>query len=219
MKFAGYDIKPVVLTLPDTDSWVARDEKGLKYFAEQGIEDIEIIKGIHAHEFGITGTHIYLYDNRPEQQFRIGDAKVGCFLSMYLVYSVMNVMPYSHFAFFETDSRFEEGWKPRFEQAMKDVPEDFDFLFASSCCAEDKEPIHVKGEIYHFPYRPDKKNYYPQCGHFLVIAKKCLPLLIDTQRDTASPIDISLIQHAFPRLNIYAVLPRLSDQGTTELPK
>ena len=219
MNISGYEIKPIVLTIPDTKEWVARDEKGLKYFAEQGITDIETIKGIHAHRFGLRGTHIYLYDGRANEQFYIGDAKVGCFLSMYLVYSVMNVLPYKHFMFLETDCRFEDGWMKRFEQAMLDVPSDFDFLFASSCCAEDKRPVHIKGEIYHHPFRPESPSEMPQCGHFLVIAKKCLPFLIDTQRDTASPIDISLIEHAFPKLNIYSILPRLADQGSTELPR
>lgn len=220
MQIGSYFIKPVVVTIPDTKEWVARDEKGLKYFIEQGINDIETIKGIHAHKWGVDGKHIYLLDGRPEEQFLIGQAKVGCFLSMYLVYSVMNVMPYKHFMFLETDNQFEDGWMQELEQALKDVPDDFDFLFVGSCCAEDKQPVHIKGKVYEFPYRGEAYwQFYPQCGNCMIISKKIIPTIIDECRDTANPFDVALIKYVFPKAKVYAILPRLSHQGSTELPR
>lgn len=220
MQIGGYEIKPIVLTIPDTKEWVARDEKGLKYFAEQGITDIETIKGIHSHKWGVDGKHIYLLDGRPEQQFLIGQAKVGCFLSLYVVYSCMNVMPDSHFLFLETDCQFESGWKDKLEQALIDVPADFDFLFVGSCCAADKQPAHVKGDVYEFPYRGEAMwDWYPQCGHAMIIAKKVVPKVIERCRDTANPIDVALIRYVFPDSKVYAILPRLAHQGSTELPR
>ncbi len=100
------------------------------------------------------------------------------------------------------------------------MPPDFDFLFVGSACAEDKEPVHVAGNVYHFPYRPEKPDYYPQTGFCYIVAKKCMQHLIDTQRDTGDPVDVSLIYKAFPQLNVYAILPRLADQGEkTFLPR
>ncbi len=219
MELAGYNIKPVSIYLPDDALWRKRDAEGFAYFEEQGIEDIHKVAGIHAQKWGIEGRHIFLLDGRPEEQFYIGTNKVGCFLTQYCVYTAMNALPDSHFLFLETDCRFEEGWKEKLEQALQDCPSDFDFLFAASCCCADKEPIHVKGQVYHFPWRGQEKKYhFPQCAHMMIIAKKCVPHLIATQRDVASPPDISLIAHAFPQLNIYAILPSLANQGKTFLP-
>ena len=221
MKIGNYEIKPVSIFLPDEKSRLDEYEKAKIYFAEQRIEDILWVKGIHAHKFGVQGRHIYLLDNRPEEQFYFGDANVGCYLSMYMIYNMMNVMDYSHYLFLEPDCVFVDGWKEKLEEALADIPSDFDFLFPGSCCAEDKQSVHVKGNLYHFPYRGEEMwRYYPQCGHCLLIAKKCLPHLIATNRDVASPIDISLIRHSFGALNIYAILPRIASQGTkTDLPK
>lgn len=208
------DIKSISLWLPDAPEWIAQKEAAEKYWAEQGIENIYWVAGIHAHKWGIQGTHTYLLDGRPEEQFKIGDKKVGGFLSQYLIYNVMNALPDSHFMFMETDCKFIDGWKEKLNEELKNVPADFDFLFVGSCCAMDKEPVHVKGDVYEFPYRGEAKwTMYPQCGHCYIIAKKAVPHLIATQRDAGNPADVSLIRFAFPKMKVYAILPRLAHQG------
>lgn len=211
------DINPIALWLPDAPEWVEQKEAAEKYWNEQGINNIFWVAGIHAHKWGITGTHIYLLDGRPEEQFKIGDKKVGGFLSQYVVYNVMNALPDSHFMFMETDCQFVDGWKEKLNEELKNVPEDFDFLFVGSCCAANKEPIHVAGDVYEFPPR-ENWTLYPQCGHCYIVAKKAVPHLIATQRDTANPADVSLIKYAFPQMKVYAILPRIAHQGhKTEL--
>ncbi len=238
MKIAGYDIKPILLYLPDTPEWVARWEEGKKHFAEQGIEDILEVAGVHAQAFGIQGTRRYMRDAYARfkhnhnntvptvmpkefmEQFYLGDGKTGGYISHYILYNVMKVLPDSHFLVLEDDARFLDGWRNHLEQALIDVPADFDFLFVGSACAMDKEPVHVRGDVYHFPYRPDKPDFFPQTGFAYIVAKKCIQTLIDTQRDCGDPVDVSLIYKAFPHLNVYAILPRLADQGEkTILPR
>jgi len=207
------DIKPISVFLPDDKAWMDEHLRAKEYFASQGL-DVYYVEGIHAQKWGIQGRHIYLLDNRPEQQYYIGDGKVGCFLSWYLLYHICKVMPYSHYLILESDCRFKEGWKERLDEQLKNVPDDFDFLFVGSCCAKDKEPVRVAGDVYEFTYRGEEKwDWYPQCGYCYVIAQKAMQTLIDTQRDVANPVDISLIKYAFPKLKVYAILPRLSDQG------
>ncbi len=208
------DIKPVVLWLPDAPEWVEQKENAEKYFAEQGIENIDWVAGIHAHKWGVQGTHIYLLDGRPEEQFKIGDKKVGGFLSQYVVYNSMLRSAESHFMFMETDCEFIDGWKEKLNEELKNVPEGFDFLFVGSCCAADKEPIHVAGDIYEFPFRGEENwTMYPQCGHCYIVAKKALPHIIATQRDAGNPADVSLVKYSFPQMKVYAILPRLAHQG------
>jgi hypothetical protein len=220
MQIGNYNIKPILLYLPDDEFWEKEWREAQTYLASQGINDFYEIAGIH-YNWGVAGRHIYLADNRPEEQFYIGDKKVAGNLSQYLCFSVMNAMNETHFMFMEGDARFVDDWREKLEQALNDVPEDFDFLYVGSCCAKDKEPVHIAGNVYHFPYRgEEKKFFYPQCSHAMIIAKKCIPYLIETNRDVANPADVSLIINSFPNLNVYAILPRISDQGTkTELPE
>ena len=207
------DIKPISIFLPDDPAWMEQYEAAKDYFKSNGL-DVYWVEGIHAERWGLQGRHIYLLDGRPEEQFIIGLKKLGGFLSWYLLYHICKALPYQHYMFLETDCKFKDGWREKLQAEMANVPDDFDFLFVGSCCAEDKEPVHVAGNVYEFPYRGEEKwQYYPQCGHCYIIARKCLQLLIETQRDTANPVDVSLIRYAFPKLKIYAILPRLADQG------
>lgn len=218
MKIGNYDIKPIMIYLPDTPEWMARYEKGKKHMEEQGIEDVFYLCGIH-HKFGVAGRHIYLADGRPEEQYYIGDGKVCGNLTQYMSFVVMDALPYTHFWSAEDDLRLPPDWKPRMEQALKDVPEDFDILFAASCCTEGKGAVHVKGEVYEFPYQgAERWNFYPQCSHSLIIAKKCVPYLIQTNRNVANPSDVSLVLNSFPKLKVYAILPRVGEQENTYLP-
>lgn len=213
------EIKPVSVFLPDEKSWMEKSDLAKEYFASQGL-DVYWVEGIHAQKWGIQGRHIYLLDGRPEEQFYFGDKNVGIFLTWYMLFQICKVMPQTHYMIMEMDCRFKEGWKEKLEQALKDIPEDFDFLFVGSCCAEDKEPVHVAGDLYEFPWRGEEKwQYYPQCGHCYIIAQKAMQHLINTNRDVANPMDISLIRYSFPQLKVYAILPRLANQGETEIPK
>lgn len=217
MKIGKYDIKPILLYLPDTPEWVKRWQEGKRRIEQAGITDIYEVAGVHAVRWGITGRHIYLRDKRYEEQFYGGDANVGCYISHYILYQVMKALPYKHYMVLEDDVHFSENWKEEVEKALEIIPDNFDFLFVGSCCARDKEPIHIGGNLYHYPYREDKPSWYPQAGHCYIISQKCIQHLIDTNRDTADPIDISLIYNSFPKLEVYAILPRVADQGTKTL--
>lgn len=203
------DIKPLMIYLPDCKSWMEKHLERRKYFQDQGIENIKYVAGIHAQKWGLLGKHIYLRDGRPEEQFYIGDKKVGSYLSWYILFCMMDVMPDSHYWLIEDDCIFIEGWKEKLQQALQDVPDDFDFLFVGSCCTEGREQQHIKGDIWEVKY--------PQCGHCYIISKKCIPFLIETSRDPGEPIDVSLYYNSFPHLKVYTILPRLADQIDTNL--
>lgn len=214
MKIAHLDIKPILVYLPDTQQWVERWEQAKIHFTEHGIEDIYHLAGVHAPKWGIRGTHIYLLDGRPEEQFYVGDANVGNFLSQYCAFIAMDAMDHSYYLYLEDDCRFEEGWKPKLEQAIIDAGDDWDIMYVGSCCAVDKEPVHVKGDVYEFFYRGEEKwNWYPMCTHCYIINKRCVKHLIATNRDVANSTDISMIRYSYPSLRVLAILPRLAGQG------
>jgi len=92
---------------------------------------------------------------------------------------------------------------------MKDVPPDFDFLFIGHCCfKDDRFAKHVKGEIY--------QTNRIFCNHACVVARKCLPFVIKTlQQKCWAPVDIQLVNEVFPKLKVYALVPRAAEQFDT----
>jgi GR25 family glycosyltransferase involved in LPS biosynthesis len=135
---------------------------------------------------------------------------------MYIVYNVENNLPNSHFLYLEDDTRFNEGWKEIVEQAMREIPSDFDFLFIGSCCAEHKERIKVGFHLYHFPNTQKQYAEYPLCGNAYIVAKKALPKILETQRDAYVNADINLAVNTFNDLKVYAILPRVCEQLNNE---
>lgn len=215
MIISGYDIQPMMLYLPDTEQWRNRYAEGKKHFEEQGIEPIKTIYGIYGHGFGIMGTHLYEHDN-PGGKHQIGIDRTAGYLSQYIVYNAMNILPNSHYFFLEDDSRFKEGWKEKVELALKEIPADFDFLFIGSCCAEGIHKDKVGTDLYKFTYRNWIYMNYPVCGNAYIVAKKAIPKILDTQRDCYVNADINLAVNTFQYLNVYAILPRPVEQLNNE---
>lgn len=220
MRIGKIDVQPIMLYVPDSEKWMKRFEAGKKHFAEVGIENIITVPAIYGEGFGIEGTHEYNLDN-PNGHHKIGIANTSLFLSMYMVYNIELNLPNSHFFFLEDDSRFNEGFLEKINKEIKNVPDDFDFLFVGSCCAVDKNPIHVAGDVYEFKHdhnRPDYPSQYPMGGNAYIIAKKAIPKIIETQRDAYANVDISLAIHTFKYLKVYGILPRLCEQHNNNLP-
>lgn len=220
MNINNYQIKPLLLNLPDTEYWVERRKLMDEHLSSIGITDVYHVAGIHGEKFGIIGTHPYELDN-PNGGHMIGIKYTASFLSQYVMYSVANAMDYTHYLFLEDDTRFNHDWKDKLTKALEDVPYDFDFLFVGSCCAIDKRPIPVKAgsSVFRFARTKGFPPKYPLGGNCFIVAKKALPHIISTQRDAYAPADINLALHSFPEMDVYAILPRICEQvGNENLP-
>ena len=213
MNIGKYNIRPILLRIPDEQKYLDRADACLKRLEAIGVTDTYVVDGIHADKFGILGTHPYNLD-KPDSQHMIGPKYVGSFLSQYVVYNVMKALPEEHFMFMECDNVMNDNWLQELEKALTDIPEDFDFLFLHSCCAMDKKPRPVKpcSNVYGFAKTSGYPALYPLSGSCYIIAKKCLGHVIATQRDAYAPADINLALHSFPQMSIYAILPRISEQ-------
>jgi hypothetical protein len=221
MTIANYDIQPIMLYVPDTEKWMNRFREGKWHFEEVGIKDIICVPAIYGEGFGIQGTHYYELDN-PGGKHQIGVANTSLFLSMYMVYNIENNLPNSHFLFLEDDSRFQPNFLEKLEKELKNVPPDFDFCFVGHCCTQGLNNLkHIAGDVFECIYNPEKGPYpvqYPMGGNAYIIAKKCLPTVIATQRDAYSNVDISLAMHTFPHLKVCVIKPRLCEQHNNPLP-
>lgn len=205
MEISGYTLRPFVVTLQELPQKEAMIQAHLK---ERGIHDCRSFNGIHGDTSGLRTVFPYERD-APGSGWNIGVKPVATWVSFYMLWSALNLLPDSHFLTLEWDALFPVDWKARAAAALRDVPKDFDLLYLGSCCAADKPRRHVAGEVFEVKY--------PLCGHATVIAKKALPVMLSTQRRIYAPIDISLLLHTFPLLKVYTVLPRIVEQHQTTL--
>lgn len=215
MMLADLEIQPILLYLDNEDKWKQRTLEGEQHFNSVGITDILKVKGIHGESFGIEGTLEYNYDN-PHLHHKIGTPNTSLCLSMQIVYQVELNHRCDYFLFLEDDSRFKDNWKEVVEQALREIPKDFDFLFVGSCCAAGKQGIKVGTNLFHYPHRRGSYAQYPLCGNAYIVAKKALPKILETQRTAYVNVDINLAVNTFPYLNVYAILPRIVEQNNNE---
>jgi hypothetical protein len=184
------------------------EAKARAHFAERGLDDVLYFYGIHAKTAGLQTIHNYDVDH-PGTDHNIGPHGVGIYVSFRAMWSAMLLMPEDHFFVVEHDVELAPDWKARYEQALLDVPADFDVLFIGSCCCTGKKSRHIQGEIH--------EVRYPFCNHACVIAKKALPVFMEKCRKCWAPIDIQLAFEAFPSLNVYTLLPSAAGQFNTVL--
>lgn len=159
--------------------------------------------GINANEAGLLTTHTYDRDH-PGSGYRIPSKHVGLHLSHVMAWTTLWHLGVGYGLVLEDDALFEDGWFPRYQQALRDVPDDMDILHLGSCNTGDKVKTQVAGEVWEVKY--------PQCTHSYVVARKALPVLLATQQKIWAPIDLALIFNSYPQLKVYTVLPRICDQ-------
>lgn len=205
MQIGTYKIRPFVVVLqemPEKEAFIQ------SHFKSVGIE-AEAFNGVSADVSGLVTEHCYEVDN-PGSGWKIGAKPVATWLSFYMLWAAMNLLPDEYFLQLEWDCQFPTDWRPRVEAVLRDVPPDFDMLYIGSCCAQDRAKAHIAGSVYDVRW--------PQCGHSTIIAKKALPVLLRTQRKVYAPLDISLTFHSLPLLKCYTVLPRICSQFGTIIP-
>lgn len=213
MDIGPLKVQPMLLYLPDTAFFVERWKNSMKHFEENGLKNIIEVAGIHGKEWGIEGVHTYDRDN-PGENYRIGPGYTAQFLSVYMMYNIANVLPFEHFLFLECDAKLIPDFLHHLGRELENVPKDFDWLWAGHCCCQDKLKKHVAGNVYEF----DKSTSWPNCGHAFIVSRKCLPYVIQTNRDCYAPSDLSLMFHTFPHLKTYGIFPGLATQFNNELP-
>ena len=200
--------KSYTITLLETPG---RTNRCNSHFESVGM-DSKFFGGVNAEVAGLKTVHPYEVD-APGSGFNIGQKYTGVWMSHFMLWSAFSLMGESHFHVMEVDAKLPDDWKGRFEQALRDAPEDFDLLYTGSCCCLGHPMDKVRGDVYQM-----KGGSGPQCLHSYIIAKKAIPVILETQRKIYAPIDISLIFHSFSKLKVYVVLPRIVDQFDTVIP-
>lgn len=202
-------IRTFCLSLPDNES-PGRTQAAAKHFRERGLNDFQFFFGLHAEKAGLATVHPYLLDH-PEENFKMGYKPTGIWLAHIMLWSTLMFIHEDHFLILEDDAQFPEDWHARFVQALNDVPRGFDMLYVGNCCCKGHPQTNIKGDVWDVRY--------PQCTHAYVVAKKALPIMLNTNRKCYAPIDVALMLHSHPQLKVFTVLPRIFSQWNTEIPE
>ncbi len=163
---------------------------------------------------------VLLADGKVGTQFRLlNNAEIGCFQSHVSVYNLIKENVFDKTLILEDDAQFVDGFQDKFEEEIKNVPEDWDMIYfgqwnydhpaagTERMCATINLIGQPKGNV----YRADR------CWltHAYAVRGKSIDFLIDNTKEMYASIDNVLadIQH---NLKVYAIHPALINQDGTK---
>lgn len=203
-------MRTICITVPELKDERAAAEA---HFKERGVA-ADFIDGIHGVKSGIDSTLPYEYDN-PKSGFRVGPKIISLALNHYMTWVACTLLPDETFLILEADAKFPEDWRARLNQMMLDVPSDWDVIYVGSCNCTGKTFEHIKGEV----YKVNVSDFHscPHCSQSILYTKKAIRVAIETQRRFYVGVDLALIFHTLPLLNVYVVLPSITGQFGTHI--
>lgn len=158
-------------------------------------------------QWKLTTEHCYEVDS-PGSGFKISGTSLGCTISHWILWKALKWAPEQGFySIMESDIRLRDGWQDVLNQCMADIPDDWDMIYPGNCCV--KDATLVKGNLY---------KARPLCTHWYIVRRKALATLIKTNALAWAPIDLQIYFRSQPKLNTYAILPRIADQHKTDFP-
>lgn len=179
----------------------------VEHYATRGI-NTRWIHGIHGETFGLLPSRPYNVD-RPGRGDLTPISQVGLTLSHYMAWTVCDQFEDDDFMILEDDAKFPLDWAEQLQEAMEDLPRDWDIFLIGSSNTADKPKQQICGDVWEVKY--------PFCTHAYMVRKQALRTLLHHCRDATTKIDLLLIREAYPKLRVYTMLPRLVEQRGTEL--
>jgi GR25 family glycosyltransferase involved in LPS biosynthesis len=149
---------PIVIT--------QRGSKRIDFVTESlkkaGIERFRFFYGLNGAKSGLVATIKYGEDN-PQNPESIGPKHIGCTMSHVMLWTAleMDESGADYWMIFEDDIVLRDGWREKVEQALRDVPNDWDILFAGSCCANGRVEEKVAENNTNSTQKIKKNGYDP----------------------------------------------------------
>ncbi len=190
----------------------SRRERAQRHFAERGL-DVAFFNAVDAQAVGLATKVPQPFDVDHEQR-PMHPKSLGIWLAHRSLWAALLLLPGDVFMVMEDDCQLAEDWRPRMARALHDLPSDWGFLFAGSCCLMDKRPRRVRGDVH-------VTDVPPMCLHCYLIRRAALPVMI-AALDVAqarAPIDIITQHYGLPESGVYSLVPRLAVQDGTFTPE
>ena len=190
------------LTLKDTPK---RREYAEQHFKQHGLE-VEFFDGINGAKFGLRTTIPYKDDNLDGPDYFIKQGRIGCLLSHYMLWQTLWHLPYEEILILEDDAFLCENFQERFLEFKKQLPDDWQYVFVGHCCLPPEDyQIKLTDNII-------TTTHAPMCTHAYMIKKSSIPILLDTNHQAWSAVDIQIQKKTLKILKHYVFMPPLVEQ-------
>ena len=179
-----------------------------KHFSDRApFKKFTFVNGVDAKLFGLGVDHTYDFGEKFRQ------SSLGCVLSHWMIWTMLEILHIHEdlsepIMITEDDAEFLPGAMDAIDAAIKDLPKDWDMLFPGSCCAVERIRATIREGLY---------ECWPLCTHCYIVQPKAFKTLIQTNHAMSAPIDIQMLNNSFPKLKVFAILPRVVDQIDLEL--
>lgn len=198
-------MKTIVLTIKGSN----RVEKVSNHLKSSGIDDFSIFYGINGIKSGLHTIHPYEIDN-PRSNYKMGSKTIGCYLSHFILWKHLNSieehLDNDYWMIVEDDVLLLDGWRKKVDDAISDLPKDWDILYAGHCCINNRIHGHIRDGLV---------VSKPLCTHCYIVRKKALNILIDECEKVWAPIDIQMSFIDYNKLKSFAIYPKIADQDGT----
>ena len=186
-----------------------RKEYSKNHLEYHGI-DAEMFEGINGKKFGLS-TKIPYTDDDPNWNKDCGtphfvsQGHVGCILSHYMLWKIMEYLPYNEYLILEDDVVLCDGFKEKLLDVKSRLPGNWQYCFIGHCCLNKENSVHIDEGII-------QTEHPPLCTHAYMIKRSALPVLIETNSIAWSHIDIQIQKRSLPHLDYYVLDPPLAEQ-------
>ncbi len=164
--------------------------------------DAEPFFGIAATRYGISPKERKMWSGKRYEQMT--DGHLGCCMSHYALWRILQYMPQDETLVFEDDVEIPKNFFEKFDQLLKEVPADWDFIHIGHGRYEafNKITANLGRPIGRYPYGT----------HCYVISKKAATHLSQNISNLRLPIDILLAVDYWPHSNYYCTETSLVSQ-------
>jgi GR25 family glycosyltransferase involved in LPS biosynthesis len=199
-------LKTIAIVMRDSN----RIPRLKEHLEENGISDCSLFYGFDGEKSGLVPTIPHQLDDSDIKSV-MHPKVMGCFMSHLMLWKSLNFDTNTPDSvhIFEDDVVLKSGWKETVDNAIAKLPEDWDILFAGSCCASDKLGKQHDSNLF---------EGFPLCTHYYVVRKKALKTLIESNEEVCQPIDIQMYYRTSPTLKSFIIFPRVADQWDIEIP-
>jgi GR25 family glycosyltransferase involved in LPS biosynthesis len=178
-----------------------RRERAAAQFAAHGL-GVTFVEGIYAPTWGLRT----VLEASPG--YTMPPGQVGCLLSHYMLWQALLLRGDEEALVFEDDVRLEEDFVARLAVVYAELPAGWQLLYVGTDGTERERRRYLTKHLVTIPT--------PFGTHAYLARRSALPVLLDTNRQARTHIDLQIAQNTLPRLSYYVSWPSLAGQFSTE---
>jgi GR25 family glycosyltransferase involved in LPS biosynthesis len=140
----------------------------------------------------------------PDKNIYLTKGAVGCYLSHFTLWNVLQYLPEDEFLIMEDDVVFDDGFKEKFDACYSRLPSNWDMVYVGWIPNSDSPtPIIVDAGL---------SIRIPSATQAYIIKKSLLKRAIEIIQPCQSPIDLVIAKKLLPTIKYYVFDPPLISQ-------